>query len=403
MGKAKELLDLLQKSEKELFPDKFLKSDLLVKDIKTIENDIGFKLPKSYSDFLRTYQVPTAKVYICFCGDSFANSFMESFSRKENKFVEAEDGEDVVVVMDWFNYDVSSEAAYLKSFHDRHDGMSAWAEAGFIYLGEFNGYQLFLDLKKGNVSTIYHEDMYESEDYDDPKAARDCMDKYAHLLCEDFDAFLELVCTGKPYDEDEHCFYDSDKDNAEEPVQNASEIKELTNCIIRTGKASNTPIKGQDKFGGYPTYLPSVIPADKPKTWPKQFLMEVYNHGFGDSDIICWQFYTDKAFSEFEIVEIHKGAALYDEASCQIRKWRWLHEFPIIYEPVDPKKFEEKDSRIGGKIPKNAKNKFKRKNINYLGAIYEHYIADQEITPVDYCVLVFGFDENGKMYAEHFQ
>ena len=80
MGNTKELLDLLQTREKTVFPQGFEKSSLKAKDVTEISKELGIKFPASYKEFLRTYQVPSSKVYICFCGDSYTNSFGITFS-----------------------------------------------------------------------------------------------------------------------------------------------------------------------------------------------------------------------------------------------------------------------------------------------------------------------------------
>ena len=397
MAQVKALLDELQSREKVLFPNGFEKPVLKAKDVTEISKELGIKFPASYKEFLRTYQVPSSKVYICFCGDSYTNSFGITFSREENKYIDTEEDQ-IVIEFEWWNYDTSSIEAFVKSFHDKNDGTEAWAKAGFIYLGEFRGYQVYLDCKEDVVYSIYHEDMYESEDYDDPKAARECMEENAHELCDNFEQFLKVICTGKPFDEDDHVLFGEEQ--AEE--QPAEAQADLTSCIIKVGEASDTPIKNRDKIGGFPTYLPDEIPeADHNVGY---FLMEIYNHGYADPEIICWQVYSAK-FSANQIshvIEVRKGAELYDESSKLIRKRRWLHEFPLILEPCDPKQINEDTSAIGGKVPKLAKNAFKRKQITYLGTIRGRSIPNNEFEIYTYAdedsgILAMGFDKDGKL------
>lgn len=404
MGHIKELLDLLQSREAGIFSNNFEKSALKTKEVTEIGKELGIKLPASFKEFLRTYQVPSSKVYICFCGDSYTNSFGISFSREENKYIDLDTEEDLIIIeFDWYNYDTSSIEAFIKSFHEKNDGTAAWAEAGFIYLGEFRGYQVYLDCKEDVVYSIYHEDLYESEDYDDPKAARECMEENAHELCDNFEQFLKVICTGKPFDEDDHVFFGEEQ--AEE--QTAEAQTDFTSCIITVGEASDTPIKNRDKIGGYPTYLPDVIPEADENSG--NFLMELYNHGFADSEIICWQVYCAKESANqiSHVIEIRKGAKLYDDSSKLVKKRRWLREFPLVLEPCDSKQIDEDTSAIGGKVPKLAKNAFKRKQINYLGTILGKSVPNNEFniytyTEDDSGILAMGFDKDGKLCVEPF-
>ena len=399
MSQIKALLDELQKREKDIFPQVFAKSGLLAKDVTAIGKELKLKFPASFKEFLRTYQIPAAKVYICFCGETFANSFGISYDRKKNAYVDSEE-EEITVELDWISYDVSSVEAFITSFHEINDNTSAWAKAGFILIGDFRGYKVFLDTKEDVVYSIYHEDLYESEDYEDPKAARECMEENAHELCDNFEQFLKVICTGKPFDEDEHIL-SGEEPVEEQPVETSAD---LSACFLKVGEASDTPIKNQDKIGGYPTYLPDEIPeAD---SYGGHFMMELYNHGYADPDIICWQIYTAECATNIShIIEIRKGAKIYDDSSKLIRKRRWLHEFPLILEPADPKKLDGTVSAIGGKVPKLAKNAFKRKKITYLGVITEVITPNMELYFYAYSnegIMAFGFDENGKFFAETF-
>ena len=397
MSQIKALLDGLKDREQGIFPDGFAKSGLTAKDVTAIGKELKIKFPASYKEFLRTYQVPTSKEYICLCGDTYTNSFGISFDRAMNKYVDFE-GDEIIVELDWINYDVSSVEAYIKSFHEINDGTSAWAKAGFILLGDFRGYKVFLDTKEDVVYSIYHEDLYESEDYDDPKAARECMEENAQELCDNYEQFLKVICTGKPFDEDDHVFFGEEQ--AEE--QPAEVQEDLTSCIIKTGEASDTPIKNRDKIGGFPTYLPDEIPVADGNIG--YFLMEIYNHGYADPEIICWQLYCmeTSAVQISHVVEIRNGAKLYDDSSKLIKKRRWLHEFPLILEPCDPKKIDETISAIGGKVPKLAKNAFKRKQITYLGAIRDSLVPDNELNIDPDWIIAMGFDKDGKLHVEVF-
>ncbi len=107
MAKVKALLDELQSKEKEIFPTGFEKSVLKAKDVTEISKELGIKFPVSYKEFLRTYKIPSSKVYMCFCGDLYTNSFGITFSRTENKYVDSE-GEEIVIEFEWTNYDTST-------------------------------------------------------------------------------------------------------------------------------------------------------------------------------------------------------------------------------------------------------------------------------------------------------
>lgn len=399
MSNIKALLDELKTREKDIFPNDFAKSGLTAKDITEIGKELKIKFPASFKTFLRTYQIPSAKVYITLCGE-YADAFGVTFSRSENKYIDTEEDE-VLVEVDWAGYDVSSVDSFIKSYHDINDGTSAWAKAGYFYLGEFRGYQIFLDGKEDVVYLIYHEDLFESEDYEDPKAARECMEENGYDFCDNFEQFLKVICTGKTYDESEHILY-GDEPVEEQPKDTASN---LTSCILKVGEASDTPIKNQDKIGGFPTYLPEKIP--EASDYGGHFFMEIYNRGFADPEIICWQFYSQKfACYISDVIEIRKGAKSYDESSKLIKKRRWLHEFPLILEPADPKKLDGTVSAIGGKIPKLAKNAFKRKKIIYLGCITEKITPTKELYISGYNedgVLAFGFDAKGALYAETYE
>ena len=397
MSQIKLLLDGIKDREQVVFSDGFAKSGLTAKDVTALGKDLKVKFPASYKEFLRTYQIPSAKVYICFCGDMYANSFGISFDRTKNEYVDSEEDQ-IVIEFDWINYDTSSVDAFEKSFHEINDGTAAWAAAGFILLGDFRGYKVFLDTKEDVVYSIYHEDLYESEDYDDPKAARECMEENAHELCDNFEQFLKLVCTGKPFDEDDHVFAGEEQEE-NQPVE---EQADLSSCIIKVGQASDTPVKNRDKIGGFPTYIPEEIPvADGNNGY---FLMELYNHGYADPEIICWQLYCmeKSAVQISHVIEIRKGAELYDDSSKLIKKRRWLHEFPLILEPCDPKTIDETISAIGGKVPKLAKNAFKRKQITYLGTIRESLVPDNELNIDPEWIIAFGFDKDGKLHVEVF-
>lgn len=164
-------------------------------------------------------------------------------------------------------------------------------------------------------------------------------------------------------------------------------------CI---GEASNVPIKNHDKMGGYPTYLPSTIPTSTRYTG--HFVMELYNHGFDDEDIICWQFYQGEFGADISsVIEIRKGAALYDDSSKLIEKRRWIHEYPLTLEPCEADQAGENNSRIGGIVSKKMASFMKRKKIRYIGVLKAGICPNDEFSPI-YDTII-GFDKNGKMFA----
>ncbi len=173
----------------------------------------------------------------------------------------------------------------------------------------------------------------------------------------------------------------------------------MQDYVIKIGGASETPIKNTDKIGGFPTYMPEKIPT--PTGTSGHFLMEIYNHGFVNEDIICWQFYQGEFGGPIsEVVEIKKGAALYDDKSKLVKKRRWIHEYPILLEPCESVDAQEGTSRIGGTVPQVAIKDLKKKKIQYLGIILEEFCPDKELNSgFD---IVIGFDKNGKMGAWSF-
>lgn len=173
----------------------------------------------------------------------------------------------------------------------------------------------------------------------------------------------------------------------------------MQDYIMSLGEASENPIKNRDKIGGFPTYLPESIP--KPSRIGGHFLMELYNHGFGDEDIICWQFYQGEFGGPIsEVIAIKKGALMYDDRSKLIWKRRWIHERPIQIEPCEPERANESVSRIGGTISNEISKELKKKKIKYFGTILENFCSNNELNSgFD---IVIGFDKNGKMGAWSF-
>ena len=69
-GKAVIYLDRLQENYHDLFSKPLQKSEFTKTDIKMIETELGYELPKPYIDFLQSYQLPKCiMVSASFCGD----------------------------------------------------------------------------------------------------------------------------------------------------------------------------------------------------------------------------------------------------------------------------------------------------------------------------------------------
>ena len=169
----------------------------------------------------------------------------------------------------------------------------------------------------------------------------------------------------------------------------------MNTYIIRVGAASDTPLKNCDKIGGFPTYMPPKVPVVNSASG--HFLMEIYNHGFADEDIICWQIYQgEKGGTVSDVIEIRKGAQLYDENSKLLRKRRWLNEYPIILEACEEDQADENISRIGGAIPKVAVKDLKRKKIVYFATLVKDLCPNDELGAGE-SDIVLGFDKNGKL------
>lgn len=84
MTKAEEYLTKLQEREPGLFPEPLQKSNLTDEDIQEIEKALGYGVPQQYKEFLQSFCLADMIVYIAFCGDKFACSFEETFSRAES-------------------------------------------------------------------------------------------------------------------------------------------------------------------------------------------------------------------------------------------------------------------------------------------------------------------------------
>ncbi len=222
MTKAEEFLTKLQEREPELFSGPLQKSNLTDGDLQEIEKALGYAVPQQYREFLQSFCLSDLTVYIAFCGDKFACSFEETFSREQNQYVQRDWDNDsgVLVGMEWHNFGGQNAAEWLSRLKDfDREGNHAFLKAGYIFLGEFYGYLALYDLVEGCVVDIHHEAIYDVlyelgiDDWDDmnPEALRTGMGTWGDTLCREFNDFLRLVCLGECYDEDELVFTEVEK------------------------------------------------------------------------------------------------------------------------------------------------------------------------------------------------
>ena len=198
-GKAVTYLDRLQENYHDLFTKPLQKSEFTQTDIKMIENELGYELPKPYIDFLQSYKLPKCfMVSVSFCGD-YACCYE----------TEQEDDLFVTLEMEWYTALGGDVKEFLSSVQEYDMLLGAaddsFLDAGFLKIGKFEGYFVFLDLVTGEVVHIYHEAVYDMSivdgvDVSDYKEVRDYLTNYT--LCKDFYDFLRLVCTKDIYNED---------------------------------------------------------------------------------------------------------------------------------------------------------------------------------------------------------
>ena len=196
---AIEYLDKLPENYHDLFSKPLQKSPFTETDIKVIEKELGYALPKPYIDFLQTYKLPEClTVSVSFCGD-YACCY------------EPEQDDDLFVTleMEWYTALDGDVKAFLSCVQKEDMPLGAtddsFLDAGFLKIGAFEGYYVFLDLVTGEVVHIYHEAIYDMSivdgvDVSDYKEVRDYLSTYT--LCKDFYDFLRLVCTKDIYSED---------------------------------------------------------------------------------------------------------------------------------------------------------------------------------------------------------
>lgn len=89
MTTAKKYLDILKEREPQLWKEPLKESGFTDRDLAEIEKVLGYSLPVPYREFLSSYKIPddVTTVLVSFCGDSYACSWTETFSREENCYI----------------------------------------------------------------------------------------------------------------------------------------------------------------------------------------------------------------------------------------------------------------------------------------------------------------------------
>ena len=168
----------------------------------------------------------------------------------------------------------------------------------------------------------------------------------------------------------------------------------MNGYVLKVKKSEKT-IKGTDKIGGYPTYMPSNPPQAGPTKG--HFVMELYNRDRDDSDIICWQIYQGEFGGPIsDVIEIHKGASLYNEDDAIIEKRRWIDEYEIIYEKQEDSNVLEGISMIGGDPGEEVLEACKEEGIEYVGVIYTDICPFNDLN-LGYESAILGKDKTGKL------
>lgn len=217
MTTAKRYLDILKEREPQLWKEPLEESNFTEKDLSKIEKGLGYSLPTSYREFLLSYKIPDdiTTVLVSFCGDSFANSWMETFSREKNCYVSRPEFDiGPTVEFEWYNIKGDDGADFLKNLKEEQgtqEGYPCFLEAGFIELGNVYGYLTFLDLVNGGIVTIHEEGVYDmiiadKVNWASKSEVRNYMESRRLYICKDFNDFLRLVCTGDFLDENEAKF-----------------------------------------------------------------------------------------------------------------------------------------------------------------------------------------------------
>ena len=229
-------LHKLRENYPDLISGDFQRSEITDNDIKFIESELKYTLPKDYAEFLKCYKLPdNLKVKNSYCGD-YANCYEPE--NDDDSFVSLE--------MKWHT-GLSGDADHFLRFIRDEDMLlgaedDTFLDAGFIKIGEFGGYFVFLDLTSGEVCHIYHEAVYDMSivdgvDVTDYDEVRDYLSDF--ILCKNFTDFLRLVCTTDIYDEDELEFKTREELKTEsEARKTPGTDEEIEAELIKTRKAA---------------------------------------------------------------------------------------------------------------------------------------------------------------------
>ena len=167
MTMAKKYLDVLREREPQLWKKSLEESTFVEQDLLDIEEGLGYSLPIPYREFLLSYKMPdiVMTVLVSFCGDSYANSWCETFSREKNAYVSRPEFDiGPTVQLEWYNIQSDNGKDFLKKLKERQNVQEecpCFLEAGFILLGEVYGYLTYLDLVNGGIVTIHEEGVYD--------------------------------------------------------------------------------------------------------------------------------------------------------------------------------------------------------------------------------------------------
>lgn len=216
MTLAKKYLDILKEREPQLWKKPLEESTFTEHDLSEIETGLGYSLPVPYREFLLSYKMPyDIIVLVSFCGDSYACSWQQTFSREKNGYVPRPEYDiGPTVEFDWHFIAGNNGTEFLENLK-KEQGMveeyPCFLEAGFIQLGNVYGYLTFLDLVNGGIVTIHEEGVYDmmlddGVDWASTEGVRNYMETRRLYICKDFNDFLRFVCTGDFLDENEAKF-----------------------------------------------------------------------------------------------------------------------------------------------------------------------------------------------------
>lgn len=216
MTMTEKYLNILKEREPQLWEGPLEKSGFTERDLSDIEAGLGYVLPLPYREFLMECRMPEdLTVFVSVCGDSFGNSWWDTFSREENDYVPRPEHDiGPTVEFEWHNIKGESGAEFLENLREEQtaaEGCPCFLEAGFLQLGNLYGYLTYLDLVNGGIVTIHEEDVYdmmldEGVDGASRSEVREYMESRRLYICRDFHDFLRFVCTGDFLDEDEAKF-----------------------------------------------------------------------------------------------------------------------------------------------------------------------------------------------------